>query len=487
MNAATLVMVPLRATVLSTRWTTVVVLSLMLAVSVSLQWVQRQPQTSLIASVISGYGEFFVGLLFVAPFLLMAIDTRQLRIPRSQSTVIFSMLLYSTLWIAVPSMALALAGADFVTALSIQTVGLLFGLTFGLLPRAFLIVAGFAPSFLGLANIRWHYPGQPTILVLWLAAAVLALISAMSWRRQVRLSDPYGEGFNKPLVLRSRASNRTGVTSWNDWTAWSGSSPQIRSQPQWMLPRADVRDTGPQNRVRSLRVWLGGWTLPKTWQSASRQWLFVLVPIFVMMALVYLRAPATMTGLFHAIAFSAVVWMTGFGSILLGMITVTTLQQRWSRTNTELPLLALLPGLGDGSSAKKLLLRAGLLPTLFWQVVFIALLLATSFLMHASALNIAIGALIQIVAIAFAPAFALAVLGGLPPAQWVAGLVAGIGFALVGCGTAASSLLEASRSYGSIMAISIITIWLAMLMFLIWLGARGWRALQARPHPFLAN
>ena len=123
MNTATLVMVPLRATLASTRWITFVVLSLMLLIPVALQITQSMPKTALLAPLISGYGEFFVGLLFVAPFLLMAIDTRQLRIPHSQSTIILGMMLYSALWIALPSIALTLAGADFVTMLAIQTVG----------------------------------------------------------------------------------------------------------------------------------------------------------------------------------------------------------------------------------------------------------------------------------------------------------------------------------------------------------------------------
>jgi hypothetical protein len=487
MNAATLVMVPLRATVVSTRWITVLVLSLMLVVCVALQLTQSLSKTSLIASVISGYGEFFVGLLFVAPFLLMAIDTRELRIPRSQSTIILGMMLYSALWIAVPSIALALAGADFVTVLTIQTVGLLFGLTFGLLPRVFLIVAGFAPSFLGIVHIQLHYPGKPTILLLWFVAALLALISALCWRRQVRLINPYGDGFNKPLVLRSRSGNHSGLTNWNGWTTLSGSSRQIRSQPQWLLAVANLRGIGPQNPVRSLRVGLGGWTLPKTWQSASRQWMLVLSPIVVMMGLLYLRVPQLNPRLFHAIAFSVVMWITGFGSVVLGLTTIVMLQQRWSRPHAELSVLALLPKLGEGGVVKRYLLRASLLPTLFWQAVLIALLVAASFVKQASALNLAIAALTQIAAIAFTPAFAFAIFGGRPPAQWVVGLVAGISFALVGCSTAASSMLDISRTYDAIMAISIITIWLAILAFLVWLGIRGWRGLQARPHPFLAN
>jgi hypothetical protein len=397
------------------------------------------------------------------------------------------MMLYSAAWIAVPSIVLTLSGAHFLMVLAIQTVGLFFGLTFGLLPRMFLILAGLAPSLLGLMHFQLHYPGKPAVLLLWLVAAALVFISALCWRRQVRLTNPYGEGFNKPLVLRTRAGCHTGFTNWSDWTARSAGSRQIRSRPQWMLAIADLRDTGPHNPVRSLRIGLGGWTLPKTWLSASRQWLLVLSPIILFAAILYLRFMRVVPGLFRTVAFSLNVWITGFGSVLVALMTVATLQQRWSRTNAELPLLALLPQLGDGEWVKKHLLRASLLPTFFWQAFFIALLLATSLVMQGSYLTLATAVLIQIVAIAFSPAFAFAILGGRPPAHWVAGLIACIGFTSVGCSTAVSNLLEISGTYGSTMAISIIAILLAALAFLVWLGVRGWRGLQERAHPFLAN
>ena len=487
MNAATLVMVPLRATLASTRWITFVVLSLMLLIPVALQITQSMPKTALLAPLISGYGEFFVGLLFVAPFLLMAIDTRQLRIPHSQSTIIFGMMLYSALWIALPSIALTLAGADFVTVLAIQTVGLLFGLTFGLLPRAFLIFAGLTPTLLRAMHMQAHHPGKPTVALMWLVALVLALIAAFCWRRQVRVVDPYGEGFNKPLVVRSRASYRHGSINWNDWAAASGSISQMRSLPRWMLAVANIRQSGPQNPVRSLRIGLGGWLLPKTWQSTLRQSALVLAPIVLVVALMYARIPVPALRLSRDFAFGVVVWITGFGSMFLGLTTVVMLQQRWSRTHAELALLALLPRLGNGERLKRYLLRASVLPTFFWQAALIALLLATAGVLRANGLNVMTALLIQLIAVAFTPAFAFAIFGGRPPVQWVAGLIAGVTFTLVGCGTAAASVFEISRTYGSIMAISSTAILFVILAFLVWLGVRGWRGLQERPHPFLAN
>jgi hypothetical protein len=163
------------------------------------------------------------------------------------------------------------------------------------------------------------------------------------------------------------------------------------------------------------------------------------------------------------------------------------LQQRWSRTHAELALLALLPRLGNGERLKRYLLRASVLPTFFWQAALIALLLATAGVLRANGLNVMTALLIQLIAVAFTPAFAFAIFGGRPPVQWVAGLIAGVTFTLVGCGTAAASVFEISRTYGSIMAISSTAILFVILAFLVWLGVRGWRGLQERPHPFLAN
>ena len=323
--------------------------------------------------------------------------------------------------------------------------------------------------------------------MLWLVAGLLALVSAFCWYRQLRMADPYDEGFNKPLVVRSRANNRSGFSHWNDWTSWSGSSRQIRSRPRWLQPIANLRHTGPHHPVRSLRVGLGGWMLPKTWQSELRQTLLVLLPVVGLLTLLYLRAPEATSSFLHLIGFSLVVWITGFGSMFLGLTTVVVLQQRWSRTNGELPLLALLPELGDGQALKKHLLRASLRPTMVWQGVLMAILLVTAFVKQASGLNLALSLLIQIIALVFTPVFAFAIIGGRPPAQWMAGLLAGICFALVGCSTAVTAVFGLSTTYGLMAGVSIFAICLAMLAFLVWLGVRGWRGLQERPHPFLAN
>jgi hypothetical protein len=485
MNAATLMMAPLRVTLVSTRWITLLVLGLMLTASIALQLTQSASSTVLIAPIISGYGEFFVGLLFVAPFLLMAIDTRLLRIPRSQSTVVLAMLLYGAAWIVVPTVALTFAGAHFVPVLAIQTIGLLFGLTFGLLPRVFLIVAGLLPSLMGVLRIPFHYPGKATVLMLWLISALLAAIAAWCWRRQVRMSDPYGDGFNRPLVVRSRANNPGG--HWNEGTLWSGNLRQIRSQPGWMQATANLDHAGPDDPVRSLRIGVGGWILPKTWQSALRQWLLVTGPIALVMVLMFLRMPDAVTDIWRAIGFSVVVWLTGFGSMFIALTTVMLLQQRWSRAHAELPLLALLPGLGAGEPLKRNLLRATWLPALFWQIVLIALLSIASLIEHATGWGLTMAVLAQIAALAFTPAFMIATIGRHPPAPWMAGLIAGVSFALVGCSTAASSIIEISRTYGSIASASMTVIWLVILALLMRMGWRGWHSLQALPHPFLAN
>jgi hypothetical protein len=37
------------------------------------------------------------------------------------------------------------------------------------------------------------------------------------------------------------------------------------------------------------------------------------------------------------------------------------------------------------------------------------------------------------------------------------------------------------------LADALAAIWSALVLFLFWLGYRGWRGLQQRPHPFLPN
>lgn len=491
MNAATLLMIPSRATAASARWMVFAFMGLALTLSVSLQWFHLAPADSLVAPLICGYAEAFAGVLFVAPFLLLAIDARQLRIPRAQRPIVAGMILYAALMVLIPSAMLSIANGRVGVITAIQTLGLVIGLTLGLLPRFFSIAAGFTPALLGMLHISVRYPEKTDIAEIWIAITWLISICALCWWRQLHLTDPYNQGFSKPIVLRSRLPDSVRYRNGGTAGANRGTAAQIRSQLDGLRAVANLHHSGPEHVALSLRIALGGWLLPKTWQSAFRQWMALLAPVALFLAFTYARygtvISSVVSNLWHALSFAGWVWITGFSNVLLGMTSIMLLQQRWLGSNAELSLLALLPRLGDRTTLIRDLLRASLLPTLRWQLLVIALLLAGALALHPDRLNLVIAALTQIIAIAFAPAFALALFGGRAAPPWLPGATSGAGFSLIGIATGVMGGLGNHHRLGSVVAASTITCWLVILAFLVWLGVRGWRGLQTRPHPFLID
>lgn len=177
-----------------------------------------------------------------------------------------------------------------------------------------------------------------------------------------------------------------------------------------------------------------------------------------------------------------------FGAVL-ALAQVQTLQRRWNRPNAELPLLALLPGLGDAAQVKRALLQANLLPTLGLQVP-----LTLAMLGFAAAVHMAAGACVMLL---FGPltgatmlaSFALITVGGVRIGDGWQFALAIYGYLLINI-----SVLLALPLFGSqpairnpVVALIAAVAWATLFAILLRLAQRGWRGLQQRPHPFLPN
>lgn len=135
MNAAAMLMMPWRTTLPGTRRLILGTMALALMGALAFEVFWRGSSPSIVAAVITGYAEFFVGMLLLAPFLLLAIDAKQLRLPRVQPSIIGGLVLYGVLLVIVPSAILGVVGGDITILVAIHTLGLMLGLSIGLLPR----------------------------------------------------------------------------------------------------------------------------------------------------------------------------------------------------------------------------------------------------------------------------------------------------------------------------------------------------------------
>jgi hypothetical protein len=174
---------------------------------------------------------------------------------------------------------------------------------------------------------------------------------------------------------------------------------------------------------------------------------------------------------------------------MICVFSLLWLGRRWQQTNAELPLLALLPGLGGPAQARRQLLRTGLaLPLGLHALLLLPLGVAMlAWSGHAYALSFML--LAQLGAVAVTVAALLNVLGGRALSPWVIGPM----LTVVSGGTVLSLILPAMvqgyRLEPALISwlLSLMSVWLVLGVAAFWLGWRGWRAFVQRPHPFLAG
>ncbi|GFZ89014.1 hypothetical protein GCM10011408_04900 [Dyella caseinilytica] len=485
MNMATVLKMPLRATSAGSRCAMVVVMVLLLALATALQRYQPGAPPVWVPSLFSAFGQYLIGIGFLAPCLLLAIDAKQLRLPKVQYAIVLGMLFYSVLLIAIPSMILCIAGGPPSIVVAFQVLCLVIGVAGGVLPRAFIITTMLMPSLFISVLPRFHHPVSLVVTHLWVAAAVLVVAIAVAWWYQLRRANPYRLNFGTPLVVRTQRMARYGGAGWRIWDRSAENDERGTSQPAWKRAVADVRGSGPQYPRHSLRILLGGWLVPKTRHHALWLCMLVTLPITVFFVLLYLLFPEQLLDLWRAFPFYGIAWLFSLTSLFLGLFAATLMQQRWLKANAELSILALLPGLGRGPTLIKNLLQASLLPTLCLQLLLAVVLCIAAVLRHPNISDGLSAILEQITALAFAPAFALATLGGRALPGWVTGPAAGTTFVLLGIGTGVSAGVDASQVVDYSIAAFVLAGRLMVLAFLCWLGHRGWRGLVRRPHPFL--
>jgi hypothetical protein len=188
------------------------------------------------------------------------------------------------------------------------------------------------------------------------------------------------------------------------------------------------------------------------------------------------------------VGINVVGWLGLMGGIALMAMGSLQPWVRWRRGNAELPLLALLPGLGDADALRRNLLRAALERPLALQALLLALVLGTALAMHASPSLLLFIALGQFGCAGVVVATTLAVFGGKPLPGWgMSALLTGMGL-LVSASTFVPLFATLGRhalplGEGSVAGLAIA--WSAMVVVLSWLGQRGWHGLRQRPHPFL--
>ncbi|MFC4525605.1 hypothetical protein ISN76_00110 [Dyella halodurans] len=493
MTLASLLLMPLRLCQRSSRWLALFISIVCGGGAITVAVFSSNAKMLFGVAMILGAGIGLLWAFYLSILTLVAMDARQLRLPRLQRDVIACLLIYGVLSVVPVTLLLGLAHANIPAVAMLLVLCVLFGLGFALLPRYVVMLLGFLPSVrLALAPILMiPGPGDSGFMA-WSPLVALALLLACihRWRVLMRSIQPAELGFGSSMVLQYRRG------SMGRWSNLSGleSPMSVRQRPAWMQPKADLREVGPSNPQTALRVALGGWYLPKTLsghlQSLAAGLLSLLLFVASMMLISVHRGQAdVLHKLWLSGGIAMLAWVGIFGGAMLMIVTVQLMLQRWRRVNGELPLLALLPGLGDATTAKRQLLRASLQRPLCVQGALLVIISATAYALHVRGMVLLALTGTQLGCAATLVACVLGVVGGRPLPNWAFIVLIAVVTALASLAAFLPLVSLGSQPWPwAAPAIGLFLVaWLLTGVVLLWMGRRGWRALQERPHAFLSN
>lgn len=420
--------------------------------------------------------------------LLLANAARRLQMPGAWRDACLSLSFYALLSIVLPVVLIGIIGGNVAVAVVELVLGAGLGMAFAMLPSyctsaLFFVVLlhGFAWRWLALPNdmqpgfLSWTMP----------LAAALWLFLGWLWRRALSPQATL-DGLHAPLFFLIRLGKwqlllGTGMAAATD--------PHVAGHmPGWLRATVDLRGSGPGHVVQSLRVALGEAFMSQTRSSRVRETVIgLLVGSLVVGLLALQTAGYAEQGHGMPVAMGVrflLMYCVPFISALLAVVTANVLRQRWSRSSAALPLLALLPGLGDPAQIKRALLRASLAPTLYKQALLLLASLLVAVWWHMGAESYLLLLLGQLCGAALLWVLTLMVFAGASSSRsnLVGLVVLGVlWLSLPGISVLVS--LVPVPALGPALAIG----WVAAAMVLLWVGWRGWRGLQQRPHAFLAN
>ena len=425
---------------------------------------------------------FWAGAL--SQSLLLAREAHRLRLPALDREVTASLTLYALLTIALPALLLAWLGGNVAVTLTEIGMGAGLGMAYATLPPYLGIIVCFTPMLSDHAGPWLPMPSaSPDRFLAWAVpcAVLLWLLIGGFWRSAVRRD--FGlSGARKPIMLNLRT------------LAWYGRNrssylevQQIRRRWHWAQPVADLRHCGPDRPMYSLRIAMGGWSMPQTSTSRWRQLgillASMLLPIFVMA--VASHGDDVLRSIFDNA--NVLVFALCIVGAVLALAQVQTLQRRWSRHNAELPLLALLPGLGDTVRIKRELLLANLLPTLGVQALLILAMLGLAASLHLDAGSGIMLLLGQLTGMGMLTTLALVTLGGVHVRDGWLMVLCTCGYLLVNISVVLALPMVDNQPFihQPAVAWAAAIAWAGLFVPLLRLGVLGWHGLRNRPHPFL--
>ncbi|HEY9130195.1 MAG TPA: hypothetical protein VIM98_00450 [Dyella sp.] len=438
------------------------------------------------------FGTIYCWGFYYSQTLLFAADAHGMRVPGMPRNVGLSLLLHGLLFVVVPAAILAPLGAPVWPSMVLLALCVTGGLLFAWMPQYVASLLALLPAIMLSPNLRLPGPSTPDFLG-WAVPVLLGAlaIAALRWHSLLFSGRTLEQARGRPMVLQFRRLESGGL---GGWFAMDNKNLAQNRWPAWAQACANLRGVGPKAPMRTLRVALGGFYTPMTWWgylSIALQWGFAIAVFLVVIAATKFRYGSDFVmELFQRLTLPMFSGFAAYATALISVMTIARMTQRWNHVNRELPLMALMPGLGQADEVKRSLLTASLVRPLIAQAAMTALLIASALYLHAEPIVIVAVTVAQLGCAALLPALILRTMGGVPLPGWVLGVGCVVLLLVVNINSLLpwmSRLPTPSHQLYEHAAFYLAAFWLAVIAFLAWLGSSGWKALRSRPHAFIAN
>ncbi len=434
-----------------------------------------------------GFAVFSLWGSYLGSNLMLVRSARELCLPRMQHDADLSLLLF-----AVPSLALPVAlcwmlGARPLLAAAVFTAAAALGLAYMLLP----LWIGFPLLMATVFTVMTHGLNE-SLLACWGAAVVLVVIDVLRWWQLRTATEVPRDGVRAAALFYSYRRDAMANGGWFGFA-------QRFLQERITVPRhAELRNVGPHHIVGSIRFALGGFGMPKPFASRLQDLgrLLAFVWVFVLFGLLapLLASPAH-TGGTRGILLHWGSPLLTFGSLMTCCVAVNVFAGRaralWRKPDAELPLLALLPGLGSGAAGKRSAVTALLAPPIVFLACTCAVLCIATLALHTTAWAYASLALCCAGALVLIVAVTLTSLGGRPmhTVEYVFWYIVQLVLSML----VLMKTMPADQYHGphpeqfGVVPAWLLALWAVHLLTLGVLAVHSGRALRERPHAFLAN
>lgn len=468
----------------SSRWIVGIVLCMVVAVVVPAAKLYRGAGWVTACAALCMFALGALWLLVIPNALWLARDARNLRLPRIARLANASPWVYGLLSVVAPALLLGAAGGHTPLLLALFTVAAAGCLAYVLLPATLasmlfllvIVINSFVPARLVPAG------GDPLLASAALAALAMVVLAAWRWHHLLHAVSLDGGVWGRPIAWQYRLIREQGYFN----ALRSAKDARRAGLWEWLRPRPDLRGVGPGRPVRTLRVALGRAAMPQTWARQFAAWALVLLVLAVCLALALStgRSPRDLLALVASPPFIGGIFGGVAGAALITY--VGQVQSRWSGNSAELPLLALLPGLGSPARLSRNVLCACLLRPVGILLAALAAVLLIGVLQHAALAFALVALLFTGSCMVLASALALGALGGKPVPGWMMICAALALVLLLGFSFGLADKPDNPVQHASIGWWLLGAAWLATLAWFGLLAHRGERALHRRAHPFLS-